>query len=119
MLRRSSQRIWEVLRYLGDIGVLALSEMLRRTVVVRGQPGDVEAALPALAWIPSDSPLAHVGPIPDELRKDPFPGGSVPWSVQEAEKEQSRNRELMIWKVAIAVSWTVTAVAALRSIGML
>jgi hypothetical protein len=60
-----------------------------------------------------------VGPIPDELRKDPFPGGSVPWSVQEAEKEQSRNRELMIWKVAIAVSWTVTAVAALRSIGML
>ena len=118
-VKRSGERIWEVLRYLGDIGILALSEMLRRTMVGRGQSNDVEMALPGLAWIPSDSPLAHTGPIPDELRQDPFPGGSVPWSIQEAEKEQGRSRELMIWKVAIAVSWTVTAVAALRSIGML
>jgi len=69
--------------------------------------------------IPSGSPLDNVGPIPDELRKDPFPGGSIPWSIQEAEKERSLSRKILIWKVAVSVSWVITVVAVLRSFGML
>jgi hypothetical protein len=65
------------------------------------------------------SPLDNVGPIPEELRRDPFPGGSVPWSIQEAEKVENRAREMMIWKVAMLISWSITAVALLRTVGFL
>jgi len=71
------------------------------------------------AAIPLGSPLDNVGPVPDELRRDPFPGGSVPWSIQEAEKEKDQARKILIWKVALAVSWVTTAVTVLRSLGIL
>jgi len=118
MVKKSGERIWGVFESLGDVGSYAPGVLLRDTVG-RTNTTEVGAAIPALAWAPNDSPLAHVGPIPEELRKDPFPGGSVPWCIQEAEKERNRKRELMIWKVAITVSWMVAAVAALRSVGML
>ena len=118
MVKKSGERILGVFESLGDVGSYAPGVLLRDTVG-RTNTTEVGAAIPALAWAPNDSPLAHVGPIPEELRKDPFPGGSVPWCIQEAEKERNRKRELMIWKVAITVSWMVAAVAALRSVGML
>jgi hypothetical protein len=118
-VKRGGERIWGVLEFLGEAGTQVLYMILRRTVTWRVVTTEADEALPILSWISSDSPLAHVGPVPEELRQDPFPGGSVPWSIEEAEKEQDRNRELMIWKVAIAVSWSVTAVALFRSLGML
>jgi hypothetical protein len=65
------------------------------------------------------SSLYDIGPVPEELRRDPFPGGSVPWCIQEAEKERDRKRQLMIWRVGVAVSWSVTAFALFRSLGMM
>lgn len=118
-MKRSGDRIrWET-EFPGQAGTSALGMFFRNPVDMRGKTDEVGSALPALVGVPGDSPLVHVGPVPDELRKDPFSGGSVPWCIQEAEKERSRNREQMIWKVAIAVSWLVTAVAVLRSTGML
>ena len=133
ILKRSGERIWGVLALAERGGIRALrvaSVYLRSSIIylrdltiyfgvsIRGRGTfAVETAPQSFGLVPSGSPLDNVGPVPDELRRDPFPGGSIPWSIQEAEKEQGRLRELMIWKVAIAVSWLVTAVAVLRSLG--
>lgn len=118
-MKRGGELIRGAFEFLGEAGTQVLYMMLRRTVTWKIATTEVEEARPVLSWISTDSPLAHVGPIPEELRQDPFPGGSIPWSIEEAEKEQDRSRELMIWKVAIVVSWSVTAVALFRSLGML
>jgi len=77
----------------------------------------IQLSAPKVA--PGGSPLDNVGPVPDELRKDPFPGGTVPWCIQEAEREKSLARKSTIWKIAVAVSWSVTVVASLRALGIL
>jgi hypothetical protein len=120
MMKRSGERIRGVLEVLGETGAWGLDKMIHPGAT--GGKGEIsadEVTMSGLSVTSDISPFANAGPIPDELRKDPFPGGSVPWSIQEAEKEQGRARQTMIWKVAIAVSWSVTAVAVLRSVGML
>jgi len=119
IVKRSGEKIWGALEFLGGIGVAALGAVFRRIVVWKDEIYESRRAPPAVLGTSSDSPLANVGPVPDALREDPFPGDSVPWSIQEAEKERGRSREMMIWKVAITISWLVTVVAALRSLGML
>jgi len=117
---RSGQRTLSRLEYVGEGPAGVFDTMFLPTVPVREDvTGRNEGARLAPAAIPIGSPLDNVGPIPEELRKDPFPGGSVPWSIQEAEKEENVARKIMIWKVALAVSWVTTAVAVLRSFGIL
>ena len=120
MVRRSGVRILGKLEYLGA-GTLGILDRMflpplpveeDSTVKSEGVPQAPEA-------VSTGSPLDNVGPIPDELRKDPFPGGSVPWSIQEAEKEEELARKILTWKVAISVSWVTTVVVVLRSLGML
>ena len=73
-------------------------------------PEEVNTGLP---------PIYKVGPVPEELRRDPFPGGSIPWCIREEELEQDRARKMMIWRTAALVSWSVTAITVLRFIGVL
>jgi len=119
MVRRSGERLWGLLEFLGQTGTLLLSMIihLRSPGTVKTKEG--EAATATLTLIPSGSPLDNVGPVPDELRKDPFPGGSVPWSILEAEKERNRTRKIVLWTAVVAVSWAVTAIALLRSFGLI
>jgi len=120
VVRRSGERILGKLEYLGR-GTLGILGKMFVPPSSAGQDvtGKSEGTPQAPVAIPSGSPLDNVGPIPDELRKDPFPGGSVPWSIQEAEKEEKLARRILIWKVAISVSWVTTVVAVLRSVGIL
>ena len=120
MVRRSGERILSRLEHLGR-GTLRILGMMFLPPSPVGQDvtGKSEGTPHAPEALPSGSPLDNVGPIPEELRKDPFPGGSVPWSIQEAEKEEKLARKILIWKVAISVSWVTTVVAVLRSVGML
>ena len=120
VVRRGGERIWGILELIGKTGTLASSTMTRPRVVTIKDHVSVSPQAPlASDAVSGVSLLANVGPIPDELRRDPFPGDSVPWCIQEAEKEQGRTRTLMIWKVALVVSWSVTSVALLRAFGML
>jgi len=119
LVRRGGERLWGVLEFLGQMGTRALAMAIHLRAIRRGWAAGSEGIPPAADFVPTGTPLDNVGPVPEELRRDPFPGGSVPWSILEAEKEQSRSRELMIWKAAIAVSWIVTVVAVIRSFGML
>jgi len=120
VVRRGGERIWGILELLGKTGTLASSTIIRPRVVTREDVATLSPRAPLASDVASDaSPLANVGPIPDELRMDPFPADSVPWCIREAEKEQGRTRALMIWKVALVVSWSVTGVALLRAFGML
>ena len=116
MVKRGGERVLSGLEFLVTNSV-RLKDMI---FPLRGGVGgrethDNEAA----SAVSIGSMVIHVGPVPDELRKDPFPGGSVPWSIIEGEKERSRIREMAILKVAIGVSWVIAAVAALRALGML
>jgi hypothetical protein len=113
-------------RMLGSIESVARSVIwgLGTALVPRGEVGSGEGRQSAVisegrSASFTGSPLDNVGLIPEELRRDPFPGGSVPWSIQEAEEVENRAREMMIWKVALLISWSITAVALLRSIGFL
>ena len=120
IVRRSGERIWWILELLGKTGTLASSTMNQPRVVTSKDLAGSSPQVPLASDVVSDaSLLANAGPIPDELRRDPFPGDSVPWCIQEAEKEQGRARALLIWKVALVVSWSVTSVAVLRAFGML
>jgi len=74
------------------------------------QIGEVSVALPS---------MYKTGLIPAELRADPFPGDTVPWSIQEAQKEKDRVRKMRICMAIAVVSWSVTAVSILRSMGFL
>jgi len=119
MVKRGGKRVFDALKLVGDGAIWALDMMF----LTRSQTGPNETSEGALLLshyktIPS-SPLDNVGPVPEELRRDPFPGGSVPWSIQEAEKEHDQARKTMIWKIAVVVSWSVTVIAALRTLGML
>ena len=118
IVRKGGERIWVVLELLGQMGARALVMVIHLRAIRRSWAARSEGTPQAVDLVTTGSPLDNVGPVPEELRRDPFPGGSVPWSIVEAEKEQSRNRELMIWKAAIAVSWTVSAVAVIRSLWM-
>jgi len=120
MVRKGGERMVSTLQFVGEAAIRFLDTVLLR----QSRAGQEESG--GREWVPSapdgfqgSSPLDNVGPVPDELRKDPFPGGSVPWSIQEAEKERDLVRKTTIWKVAVAVSWSVTVIAALRALGML
>ena len=110
----------DTLKLLADCAVFALDVIFFPRLLGRADETSKGASiLPAFKAIPGSSPLDNVGPVPDELRKDPFPGGSVPWSIQEAEREQNQARKTMMWKIVAAVSWSVTVFAALRALGIL
>jgi len=117
-VKRGGEMVLGTVEIVAEAAVWALGVMLPPRGQVR-QGGTMEAAPAVVGPTPTGSPLDNVGPVPEELLRDPFTGDSVPWSIQEAEKEEGRARELMIWKVAIAVSWAVTAVALLKSFGSL
>jgi len=68
---------------------------------------------------PKSSPLDNAGPIPVELRVDPFPGESIPWGMQMAEIDRDRTRERLVWASAVLVSWLVTGVLILRALNIL
>jgi len=119
MVKRGGERMLDTLKFLGECAVALDVIFLPRPRGRVDKTGEGVLMLPAPKAIPSGSPLDNVGPVPDELRKDPFPGGSVPWSIQEAEREHNQARKTMIWKIAAVVSWSVTLIAALRALGML
>jgi hypothetical protein len=119
-MRRAGEKVLTTLKFLAEAAIWAVGTMLparSRIRQGRNDVGDAVTLAPDLGT--TGSPLDNIGPVPEELRRDPFPGGSVPWCIEEAEKEQDRARELMIWKVTIAVSWSVTAVALLKTFGAL
>jgi len=116
MVKRGGERVLSGLEFLATNSVRLKEMIFPPRGGVRGrETHDNEAA----SAVSIGSMVIHVGPVPDELRKDPFPGGSVPWSIIEGEKEKRRIREMAILKVAIGVSWVIAAVAALRALGML
>jgi len=118
--KRSGKKILIRLEYLGGGTLRLLGKMfLPPSPVGKDAMEKSEGASWAPGAVPSGSPLDNAGPIPEELRRDPFPGGSIPWSIQEAEKEESLARRILMWKIAISVSWVTTAFALLRSFGML
>jgi hypothetical protein len=120
MVKRGGERMLDTLQLLWGRAIWVLDMLfLPRPGAGADRTSESVQLLPAPKVTPSGSPLDNVGPVPDELRKDPFPGGTVPWCIQEAEREKSRARKATIWKIAVAVSWSVTVVAALRAIGML
>ena len=97
--------------------ILALGEAIisrAEARALKGEMGSRGSDLDSLG-----SPLDHVGPVPEELRRNPFPGGSVPWSILEAEREKVRAREMLILEVAVGMSWVVTVVTVLRALGLL
>ena len=108
------------LEYVGEGTAGAFDTMFLPTAPAEENvTGKSEGARLSPTAIPLGSPLDNVGPVPEELRRDPFPGGSVPWSIQEAEKEENQARKILVWKVALAVSWVTTAVTLLQSLGIL
>jgi hypothetical protein len=120
LLKRTGERVLNTVKILAEATLWALSVTLPSRPRVRQGGNDLAESTPAVPdAIPSGSPLDIVGPVPEELRRDPFAGGSVPWCIEEAEKEENRAREMMIWKVTMAVSWSVTVVALLKSFGAL
>ena len=120
IMKRSGEKILGTLRLVGEGAIWALDMMfLPRTGAGAEEAGEGVRSLPHFKAVLGDSPLDNVGPVPEELRRDPFPGGSVPWSIQEAEKEKNQARKTMIWEIAVVVSWSVTVIAALRALGML
>jgi hypothetical protein len=120
MVKKGGERMMGTFRFLGVGAILALDKIVHPSRPA-GADGTHESTkmLPAPNVVRTNSPLDNVGPIPAELRMDPFPGGSVPWSILEAEKEQNQARKVLVWKIAITVSWSVTFVAVLRAIGVL
>ena len=60
-----------------------------------------------------------IGPVPHELRQDPFLSGSIPWSIREDEKRADRVREKMILGAVVVVSYSVAIVALLRTLRVL
>jgi len=120
IMKRGGKTILDILQVLGGRAIWVL-DMLFLPRPQGGRDGVNESIqlLSAPKAAPSGSPLDNVGPVPDELRKDPFPGGTVPWCIQEAERERGLARKSTIWKFAVAVSWSVTVVAALRALGIL
>ena len=120
MMKRGGERVFDALKLVGDGAIWALDVMfLPRSQTGAEKTGEGVLSLTHFSIVTGGSPLDNVGPVPEELRRDPFPGGSVPWSIQEAEKEKNQARKTMIWKIAVAVSWSVTVIAALRALGML
>ena len=65
------------------------------------------------------SPLDNAGPIPVELRGNPFPGESIPWGMQMAEIERDRTRERLVWVTAVLVSWLVAGAMILRALSVI
>jgi len=119
-VKRGSERVLGRLEFLGGSAVRLLDLMLIPRGGARAPvPLDSVVLPPVPESVSIGSMVINVGPVPDELRKDPFPGGSVPWSIIEAEKEHVWVRKMAIWKVAVGVSWVVTTVAALRALGIL
>jgi hypothetical protein len=114
------ERILGKAEFLGEVALRIIVAMLLPPAPVREDVADksVGACLPAKV-ISIGPPLGNVGPVPEELRKDPFGGVSVPWCIQEAERERNMARRILRWKVILAASWLVTAVVVLRSIGVL
>ena len=120
MVKKGREMMLSTLQFVGDGAIRFLDIVfLRQPRAGQEESGGIERAPFAPRDYSDSSPLDNVGPVPDELRKDPFPGGSVPWSIQEAERERDLVRKTTIWKVAVAVSWLVTVTAALRALGML
>ena len=65
------------------------------------------------------SPLAHAGPMPAELLRDPYAVEIVPLTTvapvpSPPAKTKLLTQERMVWISAVAVSWAVTAIAVLR-----
>jgi len=106
------------LEFIRESAIWAIDVVLPWARIREEQSYDAEVVPSAPTTVSSTSTLSKVGPVPEELRRDPFPGGSVPWCIQEAEKEQIRARKILIWKIAAAVSWLVTTFAVLRSLGI-
>jgi hypothetical protein len=120
IVKRGGEWMLGILQLLGESAIWALDVLfLPRPGAGAETMGESVQFSPAGRATRSFSPLDDIGPVPDELRKDPFPGGTVPWCIQEAEREQDRARKVTIWKIAVIVSWSVTLVAALRALGML
>ena len=67
-----------------------------------------------------NSPLAHTGPMPAELLKDPFAVEIVPLTTvpipPAPPKPKLLTQERMVWISAVGVSWAVTTVAVLRAL---
>ena len=118
LIRRSQGLMRNSLGTLGDELARVSSSVLFRLRIVQ-EIGHYETGLVNQAPVAGQggSPLDNVGPVPEELRVDPFPGGSIPWSIQEAELQRIRKQELMILKCATIVSWAVTIISIFRALG--
>jgi len=118
LIRRSQELIRNSLSTLGAKVVEGSSFVLLHLGIVQ-DIGHYEAGLVNQTPVAGQggSPLDNVGPVPEELRVDPFPGGSIPWSIQEAELQRIRKQELMILKCATIVSWAVTIISIFRALG--
>lgn len=119
VVRKGGERMLGVLGFLRESVIWALDTVLPWARIREDVIYEVEVLPPAPRTVSGASPLDNIGPVPEELRRDPFPGGSVPWCIQEAEKEHNRARKILMWKIAVAISWSVTTIAVLRSIGIL
>jgi len=118
-VKKGGEKILGTLGFLLESAAWALNTVLPSWARVRPiKRNAIEPAGRATGRIPTGSPLDHVGPVPKELRMDPFARDSVPWSIQEAEKERGRARVTMILGVSVAICWLITAVAVLRSLGI-
>jgi len=120
VIRRTEE--WAV----GTLGVFGarLVEVFERVPFHRmfpwsGSPAVAEVIAPASEASVVLPSMYKTGLIPAELRADPFPGDTVPWSIQEAQKEKDRVRKMRICMAVAAVSWSVTVVSILRSMGFL
>ena len=120
LMKRGGEKVFGGLAFLAGNAIRLLDLMF--IPLVRGgvhETRNSEATPPVPEAVSIGSMVIQVGPVPDELRRDPSPEGSVPWSILEAQKEQIWVQQMAVWKVATGVSWLITTVAALRALGIL
>ena len=114
IMRRGEQRVRDTLQLLGFHPMPFenfLSRRLNRSATGAFPQTSTEGQ--------ASSPLDNPGPIPAELRENPFPGESIPWGFQIAEIDRDRIRERLVWASAVVVSWLVAGALILRIMNIL
>ena len=99
-MRREEERIRNTLGFLGGQAVRVVGsvwQVLRRSE----QKG---------------SPLDNTGYMPAELLRDPFTGAAT--MELEVIEAQDKSRVSFVWVVVLVASWSITAVAVLKSLGV-